>query len=727
MHQTLLPGLAVVGGSAAGSLLAWDAMNFSSFPAGAGRSTAARAALLRSSQEYYSALREALIAARQTVYISAWDINSQIALVSEAEDDDPRHLGPLLESLLEQRPQLSVFLSLWDYSMIYLNERESPRYWDELAKNNARFHFQFDDALPLTASQHEKVVIVDEILAFCGGLDLSTWRWDTAEHAFEDHRRKNPDGESYPPIHDTQLMVEGPIVGLLVENFHDRWKRSGGSQLPEDQRKADPAESLWPQNRAPDFENMVACLYRTRSPYKGYGGVFECEDLLLRSIEFAKQHIFVENQYYSSAKINDALKKRLEDPEGPEVVMILTEDTNGWMEESTMGLARDYLLHQLRASDQYDRLRVLYTRRFSDEGQSKNVYIHSKTHCVDDRILKVGSTNLTNRSMRVDSECDIAILSDAASPAMRQVRFDLLGIHSGLPSKTVEKLCSSNDSLVAAIDSLVEHSGNRLAHFPRKRASELKQLIARNVELDPDEPLDPGYWLENTSSASDGAAAGKRLIASTIGLVAICLGIVAINFFGSDFLSKALLTENLSRLASHPYTFPALVGGFVVLTLIGVPLNLLLVGTALAISPWQAFLAGVIGSHLAAWGGYFAGAYLGRPLYKRYLAPKLGSFNARLEEGSVVAIAIMRVLPIAPFFAINMACGALGVSFAKYVLGTLLGMIPGIFAVTMLSDRVRSVIVDPNWVNGSLVVLACLVVLGAVWSIKTRLGRRRPA
>jgi uncharacterized membrane protein YdjX (TVP38/TMEM64 family) len=396
------------------------------------------------------------------------------------------------------------------------------------------------------------------------------------------------------------------------------------------------------------------------------------------------------------------------------------------MEESTMGLARDYLLHQLRASDQHNRLRVLYTRRFSNNGQSRNVYIHSKTHCVDDRIFKIGSSNLTNRSMRLDTECDIAILSDSPSKEIRQIRLDLLGIHSGLPKNTVEKLCGGHDRFVAAIDALVEHSENRLAYFPDKGGSEVKQLIARNVELDPDQPIDPSYWLETASSPSDGAAAGKRLIGSSIALIAICLGIVAVNYFGSDFLSKAMLTENLSRLANNPYTFPTLVAGFLVLTLIGIPLNLLLVGTALAISPWQAFLAGVIGSHLAAWGGYFAGAYFGRPLYKRYLAKKMRSFGARLEEGSVVPIAVVRVLPIAPFFAINMACGALGVSFGNYVLGTLLGMIPGIFAVTMLSDRIRSVIVDPNWMNGSLVVLACLLVLTAVWLIKSKLSRGRP-
>jgi phosphatidylserine/phosphatidylglycerophosphate/cardiolipin synthase-like enzyme/uncharacterized membrane protein YdjX (TVP38/TMEM64 family) len=702
-------------------------MRLSSFPSGAGRSCATRAALLRSSQEYYHRFREALIQAGQSVYISAWDINSQIALVSEADDEYPVHLGALLEVLLDQRSSLSVFLSLWDYSLIYVNERESPRYWEELAEKYPNFHFQLDDALPLTASQHEKVVVVDGSLAFCGGLDLSIWRWDTADHHFRDERRQNPDGESYPPIHDTQLMLEGPVVRYLVDNFHDRWKRAGNGKGPEVSNDGDTSESLWPNNRAADLEDVVAALYRTRAPYQGNARIFECEELMLRSIEVANKFIFIENQYYSSAKINDALRKRLEDPEGPEVVMILTEDTDGWMEESTMGLARDYLLHHLRQSDQHNRLRVLYTRRFAEDGQSRNVYIHSKTHCIDDRIFKVGSTNLTNRSMRVDTECDIALFADVHCEAIRQIRFDLLSIHSGLSKSTVESLCASQKSFVAAVDCLVEQSEQRLAYFPNKGASELKQLIARNIELDPDEPIDPSYWLETTSSPSDGAAAGKRLIGSTIGLIAICLGIVAVNFFGSDFLSEAMLTENLSRLASHPYTFPALVSGFFLLTLIGIPLNLLLVGTALAISPWQAFAAGVIGSHLAAWGGYFAGAYFGRPLYKRYLAQKMRSFSARLEEGSVVAIAIMRVLPIAPFFAINMACGALGVSFAKYVSGTLLGMIPGIFAVTMLSDRVRSVIVDPNWVNGSLVVLVCLLVLAAVWIIKSKLARRRPA
>jgi phosphatidylserine/phosphatidylglycerophosphate/cardiolipin synthase-like enzyme/uncharacterized membrane protein YdjX (TVP38/TMEM64 family) len=702
-------------------------MKSENLPMGAGRSIASRATLLRSSEEYYRAVRDALIAARHSVYISAWDIHSQIALVPDSNDDYPIHLGPLLEALVGSRPELSVYLSLWDYSVIYLNERENPRYWKQMDEHYARFNFQFDDELPLTASQHEKVVVIDRKLAFCGGLDLSIWRWDTTAHHFHDERRVNPDGESYPPIHDTQLMLEGPIVDHFVDNFHYRWKRAGGYELPTDDDPIEQATSLWPQSQHVDFENVTACLYRTRAPYKDFDGLFECEELMLRSIECAEKLIFIENQYYSSEKINDALKSRLKEKNGPEVVMILTEDTNGWMEEGTMGLARDYLLYQLRESDHHDRLRVLYTRRFSDDGQSKNVYIHSKIHSIDDRIFKVGSTNLTNRSMKVDTECDIAIHSDNPCAAVRQIRLDLLGIHSGCPATEIKEICGSHRSFVAAVDTLVEKCGGRLAYFPKRGESEIKQLVASNIELDPDEPIDPSYWLESVSSPGDGEAAGKRLVLSTIGLILICLGVVAVNFFGSDFLSKAMLTENLGRLASHPYTFPALVAGFFVLTLVGIPLNLLLVGTALAISPWQAFLAGVIGSHLAAWGGYFAGAYFGRPLYKRYLAQKMRSLNSRLEQGSVIAIAVMRILPVAPFFAINMACGALSVSFRKYVLGTLLGMIPGIFAVTMLSDRVRSVIVDPNWVNGLLVVLACALVLGAVWFLKSMLNQRRPA
>jgi phosphatidylserine/phosphatidylglycerophosphate/cardiolipin synthase-like enzyme len=101
--------------------------------------------------------------------------------------------------------------------MIYAMEREfSPR--DNLKwRTHRRIHFCLDGHHPVGASQHQKIVMVDDAVAFVGGFGLSKWRWDTSDYRPGDPRRTDPDGEPYPPFHDLQMAVDGPAARVLDE------------------------------------------------------------------------------------------------------------------------------------------------------------------------------------------------------------------------------------------------------------------------------------------------------------------------------------------------------------------------------------------------------------------------------------------------------------------------------------------------------------------------------
>ena len=170
-----------------------------------------RAAVLIDGANYFGALREALLQARSTVFIIGWDLDSRTRLVGEsgrANDGYPEGFVDLLAALVNERPQLTVHLLVWDHSVLYALERElfpivalgwlTPR----------RIRFCLDEDLPAGASHHQKIVVVDDAVAFCGGLDVTIRRWDTTKHRLDDARRVDPAGVPYRPFHDVQAVVE---------------------------------------------------------------------------------------------------------------------------------------------------------------------------------------------------------------------------------------------------------------------------------------------------------------------------------------------------------------------------------------------------------------------------------------------------------------------------------------------------------------------------------------
>jgi phosphatidylserine/phosphatidylglycerophosphate/cardiolipin synthase-like enzyme len=134
--------------------------------------------------------------------------------------------------------------------------------------------------------------------------------------------------------------------------------------------------------------------------------VREVEALYLDTIASAQRFIYIENQYLSSFSVGKAFAASLEKKDGPEIVIVLPV-SSGWLEETTMGVFRARLLAHLRKADAHGRLRIYYPDVAELDGKGLNV--HSKVMIADGTFVRVGSSNLSNRSMGVDTECDIAL------------------------------------------------------------------------------------------------------------------------------------------------------------------------------------------------------------------------------------------------------------------------------------------------------------------------------
>ncbi len=203
--------------------------------------------------------------------------------------------------------------------------------------------------------------------------------------------------------------------------------------------------------------NTPVALTRTRAAFERDAQICEVQALYLDMIASAKQTIYIENQYFTSKVLGDALAARLAEDDGPEVIAVLRLSTQGWLEAPTMGTLRTVLLKQLRDADRHGRFHAYFPHIPGlPEGQCCD--LHSKLMIVDDEIVRIGSANFSNRSMGLDTECDAAIEANGderVSQAIRDFRNQLLAEHLDVPAEQVEaevRKAGSVNGGIAALD-----------------------------------------------------------------------------------------------------------------------------------------------------------------------------------------------------------------------------------------------------------------------------------
>ena len=268
-----------------------------------------------------------------------------------------------------------------------------------------------------------------------------------------------------------------------------RWVRATGEN-PIDQEDLE-KNARWPSSIDPDIEQVKVALARTLPAYGDQSAVREVERLYLDSIAAAQRTIYIENQYLSSHRIGQALKQRLEEADGPEVVIILPQQTGGWLEQHTMDVLRGRILRSLRKCDRHDRLRTYYPR--IAENPECTLMVHAKVMVIDEDFVRVGSSNLSNRSMGFDSECDLAVaagVNEAVRSAILRFRNRLIAEHSGCDIDDVADAIEKTGSLIEAIESIPK--GERtLVALSGDVPPEVDQWVPESELLDPEKPVEP--------------------------------------------------------------------------------------------------------------------------------------------------------------------------------------------------------------------------------------------
>lgn len=446
-----------------------------------------RFALIVDAEDYFRLIKDALLHAQRTVYLIGWDFDTRISFEPEKTIEGPNQLGAFLRWLDVNRPAVEVFILKWDLGALLALGRGTTPLTVLNWLTSDRIHFRLDGAHPRGAAQHHKIAVIDDVLAFCGGIDMTSDRWDTRNHVDHDARRKRPNGRAYEPWHDATAAVDGDAARALGTLARMRWELATGDQLQPPPRIA----PYWPDGLKPTFTNVNVAIARTAPLHEGTEPVREIEALYLDAIAAAGRTIYCESQYFASRRIAEAMATRLRQGDGPEILIINPESADGFLEAVAMDSARARLLKLVAEADRHNRFRM-YTPVTS---RRRPIYVHAKILIVDDRFLKVGSSNLNNRSMGFDTECDLAIdsLSDPATASeCRQlivmVRDDLLAEHLGTDASVVRDAVRAQGSVIAGIESLITNDVKSLVPYRPRELNAVESQLAENDLLDPEGP-----------------------------------------------------------------------------------------------------------------------------------------------------------------------------------------------------------------------------------------------
>lgn len=674
---------------------------------------------------YFAALRAAMLRAKRQIFIVAWDIDGRIALPRLCEDDDaPETLRDFVNHIARRRPELQIYILLWDYTILYAGDRQPfPTITlDWATPKNVRL--VFDDEIPVGGSHHQKIVTVDDRVAFVGGIDLAKGRWDTPKHAADDPRRVDHDGKPYGPFHDVQLAVDGDAARAVGDHCRQRWRERTGERL----RPARVASDPWPDDLVAAWRHVPVGIARTLPATLRRPETREILSLYRDAIGAAQTSIYLENQYLAAGPIAESLARRLEERDGPEVVIVTQWASSGWLEEQVMGARRGRILARLRESDRHGRLRVLAP---IVPGAAKEDYnLHAKVTVIDDRLVQIGSANLNNRSMGYDSECDLAIecTSETERATARDFRDGLLAEHLGADIATVRAEIDRCGSLVSVIDALSTESGRRLADLEVPETAP-EPIEAMAVLGDPERPLEIIEWAREAFPEADqdsGRSLGRRAKAA-LALVAVVAGLAVTwrhtplaEFLDPESLGLALEALRQTRWAGLAVIGIFAVGGFLVF-----PVTALVLGTAIAFGPWYGFAYATLGVLVSATATYGAGRIVGRRLVRRLAGERVREVSRRLGERGVIAVTALRVVPTAPFTIINLVAGASHIRFQDYLLGTILGMVPGIAVLAISGRWIEQVFRDPNLFNVAAVFLLVALWLMLGVGLQRLIDRRR--
>ncbi|HWB21967.1 MAG TPA: phospholipase D-like domain-containing protein [Gaiellaceae bacterium] len=363
---------------------------------------------------------EELRSARSHVHLTGWHFGPEFALV---RDDRPLVLRDLLTELAER---VDVRVLAWAGAPLPLfrPSRGDIRKIKDRFTAHTKIQFALDSHERPMHCHHEKTIVIDDRVAFVGGIDLTAEagdRYDTNEHP----------SRAAIGWHDAAARIEGPAVADVANHFVMRWREVTGEQLA----RAEPTEA------AGEIELQIARTIPEKI-YKAIPrGEFSILESYVRAFRGAQRFIYIENQFLWSPEISAVLVEKLKHPPSPDfrlVAVLPTKPNNG--AEDTRGV-----LGELIDADGDAGMVLACTLAARSGPNWDSIYVHAKIAVVDDEWITIGSANLNEHSLFNDTELNLV----AHDPGLaRDARLRLWSEHLELPVDRIDgEPCSVIDEL----------------------------------------------------------------------------------------------------------------------------------------------------------------------------------------------------------------------------------------------------------------------------------------
>jgi phospholipase D1/2 len=689
-----------------------------------------RAAFIIDADAYFKAFVAAAEQAQRSILMTGWDFHSRTRLLCDEDGKNCElELGDFLNRLVKKRPELEIHILIWDYPMIFGLDRE----WAPLSgfgwKPHRRIHFRYDNTHPVSASHHQKLVVIDDAIGFCGGIDLTCRRWDTCAHAAHDERRV-VQGTPYPPFHDLSMAVDGDAARSLGDLIRERWRRATGESIeavaegPNRRQwrrlgRRRPQNARWPKTLKASATDVDVAIARTEPPGAEQPAVREVETLYLDMIGAAKHSIYIENQYFTADTVGEALAKRLGEPDGPEVIVVVRELSHGWLEELTMQTLRTRLIERLRQADKYDRFRVMYPY-IQGLREGTCIDVHSKMIIVDDEYVRIGSANFANRSMGFDTECDLAIHAERKEvrDAIRELRCELLAEHLGTDPDAVQRAVEESGSLRTAIEAL--HRDDRTLK-PVEALPDVSPAVLNMISVaDPEKPVELQTLMKMFSPDVEPARtrSGKWLkLAAGVMLIAALTAMWKFTPL-AYWLDADRVTNWAEAFGNKPWAPILVMLAYTPACILMFPRPVITLFAVVAFGPWLGFVYAMVGIEFAAWLTYVAGQRFSRETVRKVAGRNLNRIIDVMRRRGLIAMTALRLVPLAPFSVEGVVAGAVRIKLWHFMVGTGIGLLPGTLAATILSDQLQAALRDPSEVNYWLIAAAVLIVALATWFVR---------
>ncbi len=686
---------------------------------------------------YYRDLRESIINARKSIFLLGWDIDSRIELMrgqDARKDDYPVTFFDLVCWKAKQNPDLQIYLNRWDYSMFFMRQREP--FWEQKWKSCGlpNIHVCMDNILPLSACHHQKIAVIDDEVAYWGGMDVALGRWDFRQHHVQNKHRADPaqlphihEKEHFAPYHDIQAVMSGPAARSLAEWARIRWEKACPKTkiVPISQVKDNnDIPYCWPQSDPPDFEDIDVALSRTMPAMQGQRQIEEIIALFRDEIRQAKNFIYIENQFLACQEVALALNEQLRKEPALRVLLVSCYEPNGIMERIAMWGGRVRFKDTLTSGGVGARVAMAYPA-CHENGKEAPVRIHSKLMIIDNTYLRIGSANINDRSMGMDTEFDVTLYGDnqAACSKIASVRNDLIREHTGYEIEKIQEVVRNGD-----VQELLEECPGSRQHLRRINDEQYRnQPMAKTIYklADPRRPLIHARWTRFPRFNKQQAMVLAAAILFAASLAALWSWTPL-----AEYTDKENLSQLLENIRNAPLALLWIIGIYVISGIFFFPVTAMSTVVVLMFGGWQGFLYATMGALCSGLAGYAIGRAIGRERLLK-IFPKAEKSMEKIRSSGVIGVTVIRMLPIAPFSLVNMIMGVIHLPLLPFLLGTFFGLSPGKIMLAIFGESFIEVFQNPDLQNSlyaamgitiwATVIFACNK-LAKMWQAKHQAG-----